>query len=185
MVHIAISFTQVNYDQKGALCTLGSSAIPTDTTIIIINYQLIIYHLLVLYRFGSSVIPADTTSFLPFFGTDIGLCSVIKPQVRKNYNFDCIIVMMIIWFMMIIILISTTRNDNCHYHRSLLGYKAAGDVRRNDINCHCIMIIMVVTIIIIIIIIMVNIGIITIVRKYGYHYLQSLLSYKAASSLWR
>ena len=32
-------------------------------------------------RFGSSVIPQDTTSFLPFFGTDIGLCSVIKPQV--------------------------------------------------------------------------------------------------------
>ena len=85
--------------------------------------------------------------------------------------------------MMIIILISTTRNDNCHYHRSLLGYKAAGDVRRNDIDCHCIMIIMVVTIIIIIIIIMIIIGIITIVRKYGYHYLQSLLSYKAESSL--
>ena len=28
------------------------------------------------------MIPSDTTSFLPFFGTDIGLCSVIKPQVR-------------------------------------------------------------------------------------------------------
>ena len=37
-------------------------------------------------RFGSSVIPRDTTSFLPFFGTDIGLCSVIKPQVLVNFS---------------------------------------------------------------------------------------------------
>ena len=33
-------------------------------------------------RFGSQKLPQNTTSFLPFFGTDFGLCSVIKPQVN-------------------------------------------------------------------------------------------------------
>lgn len=37
--------------------------------------------ILLLSRFGSQRLPANTTSFLPFFGTDFGLCSVIKPQV--------------------------------------------------------------------------------------------------------
>jgi len=35
----------------------------------------------ILAKFGSEVLPQNTTSFLPFFGTDFGLCSVIKPQV--------------------------------------------------------------------------------------------------------
>ncbi|XP_023347676.1 uncharacterized protein LOC111716453, partial [Eurytemora carolleeae] len=32
-------------------------------------------------RFGSEILSVNTTSFLPFFGTDFGFCSIIKPQV--------------------------------------------------------------------------------------------------------
>ena len=31
-------------------------------------------------------IPENATDFLPFFGTDIGLCSIVKPQLSFDSN---------------------------------------------------------------------------------------------------
>ena len=31
-------------------------------------------------KFGNKVMPENATDFMPFFGTDIGWCSLIKPQ---------------------------------------------------------------------------------------------------------
>ena len=36
------------------------------------------------FSFGKEKLHMNTTSLLPFFGTDFGLCSVIKPQVKSN-----------------------------------------------------------------------------------------------------
>ncbi len=35
-------------------------------------------------RYGQQVMKENTTNFLPFFGTDIGLCSLVKPQLSFN-----------------------------------------------------------------------------------------------------
>ena len=34
--------------------------------------------------FGKSKIRKNATDFLPFFGTDIGFCSLVKPQLSFN-----------------------------------------------------------------------------------------------------
>ena len=31
--------------------------------------------------YGNKIIKQNATDFLPFFGTDIGLCSIVKPQL--------------------------------------------------------------------------------------------------------
>ncbi len=35
-------------------------------------------------RYGQRRMRENTTNFLPFFGTDIGLCSLVKPQLSFN-----------------------------------------------------------------------------------------------------
>ena len=38
--------------------------------------------------FGSKQMLENTTDFLPFFGTDFGFCSLIKPQLNFNKNYS-------------------------------------------------------------------------------------------------
>ena len=38
--------------------------------------------------FGAHVLPVNATDFLPFFGTDFGFCSLIKPQLNFNANYS-------------------------------------------------------------------------------------------------
>ena len=38
--------------------------------------------------FGAHVLPVNATDFLPFFGTDFGFCSLIKPQLNFNVNYS-------------------------------------------------------------------------------------------------
>ena len=38
--------------------------------------------------FGNQKIPENATDFLPFFGTDFGFCSLIKPQLNFNANYS-------------------------------------------------------------------------------------------------
>ena len=35
-------------------------------------------------QYGQLVMKENTTNFLPFFGTDIGLCTLVKPQLSFN-----------------------------------------------------------------------------------------------------
>ena len=39
-------------------------------------------------KFGKRSVPENSTDFLPFFGTDYGFCSLIKPQLNFNPKFD-------------------------------------------------------------------------------------------------
>lgn len=39
-------------------------------------------------RFGSKAIRENATDFLPFFGTDYGFCSLVKPQLNFNASLD-------------------------------------------------------------------------------------------------
>ena len=39
-------------------------------------------------RYGNQVVRKNATDFLPFFGTDIGLCSLVKPQLNFNSKYD-------------------------------------------------------------------------------------------------
>ena len=39
-------------------------------------------------RYGHQVMRKNATDFLPFFGTDIGLCSLVKPQLNFNSKYD-------------------------------------------------------------------------------------------------
>ena len=39
-------------------------------------------------RYGHSQMRENATDFLPFFGTDIGLCSLVKPQLSFNTQYD-------------------------------------------------------------------------------------------------
>jgi hypothetical protein len=39
-------------------------------------------------RFGSRPMRINTTDFLPFFGTDFGFCSLIKPQLNFDPSYD-------------------------------------------------------------------------------------------------
>ena len=38
--------------------------------------------------FGAKQMLENTTDFLPFFGTDFGFCSLIKPQLNFNKNYS-------------------------------------------------------------------------------------------------
>ena len=38
--------------------------------------------------YGGKEIPENATDFLPFFGTDIGLCSIVKPQLSFDSKYD-------------------------------------------------------------------------------------------------
>ena len=38
--------------------------------------------------FGAKQMLENTTDFLPFFGTDFGFCSLIKPQLNFNMNYS-------------------------------------------------------------------------------------------------
>ena len=38
-------------------------------------------------RYGNKIIPTNATDFLPFFGTDIGLCSIVKPQLSFDTQY--------------------------------------------------------------------------------------------------
>ena len=38
--------------------------------------------------YGGKGIPVNATDFLPFFGTDIGLCSIVKPQLSFDSKYD-------------------------------------------------------------------------------------------------
>ena len=39
-------------------------------------------------RYGKQIIRTNATDFLPFFGTDIGFCSLVKPQLSFNPDLD-------------------------------------------------------------------------------------------------
>ena len=39
-------------------------------------------------RYGNKSIRKNATDFMPFFGTDIGLCSLVKPQLNFNSSYD-------------------------------------------------------------------------------------------------
>ena len=39
-------------------------------------------------RYGHHTMRKNATDFLPFFGTDIGLCSIVKPQLTFNSTYD-------------------------------------------------------------------------------------------------
>ena len=38
--------------------------------------------------YGNAEINENATDFLPFFGTDVGLCSIVKPQLSFNSSYD-------------------------------------------------------------------------------------------------
>ena len=38
--------------------------------------------------YGNKEIPKNATDFLPFFGTDVGLCSIVKPQLSFDSKYD-------------------------------------------------------------------------------------------------
>ena len=39
-------------------------------------------------RYGHKVMRENATDFLPFFGTDIGLCSIVKPQLTFDPKYN-------------------------------------------------------------------------------------------------
>ena len=39
-------------------------------------------------RYGHQQMRKNATDFLPFFGTDIGLCSLVKPQLNFDAKYD-------------------------------------------------------------------------------------------------
>ena len=39
-------------------------------------------------RFGGKMLRENATDFMPFFGTDLGFCSLVKPQLTFNPEYD-------------------------------------------------------------------------------------------------
>ena len=39
-------------------------------------------------RYGNQTIRKNATDFVPFFGTDTGLCSLVRPQLNFNSKYD-------------------------------------------------------------------------------------------------
>ena len=39
-------------------------------------------------RFGSKMLRENATDFMPFFGTDLGFCSLVKPQLTFDSKYD-------------------------------------------------------------------------------------------------